>query len=345
MDTLNTFISVIPVFVFLAALILIDTYKLTGIEKILTAIFAGVVSALISMGINRFFLANGSMEFTAYSRYISPGIEEVLKAAFIWYLIRTYRIGFMVDGAVLGFAAGAGFAAIENIYYLSYLENSNVFLWMLRGFGTAVMHGGTTAIFAVISKMWFDKKASGSFVYIPGIVLAAGIHSMFNHFLLPPHIITILQLILLPLFIMVIYNMSEKILRDWMEEGLDGDVRMLEFITSGNFSETKTGAYLHSLKSGFRNLIIGDMFCYLRIHMELSIRAKGLLLMREHGFPVIFDDELTEKLAELEFLEKSIGKTGVMSLSPILHRSSHDIWQLSILKSIKETSESRAASG
>lgn len=332
MNAFNIFISIIPVFVFLIALVFIDTYKLTGIKKILIAVFAGMVSALFSMGINRFLLSNGSMEFTAYSRYVSPGIEEFFKAVFIFYMIKSYKIGFMVDGAVLGFAAGAGFAVIENIYYLSRLENNDFFLWTVRGFGTAMMHGGTTAIFAVISKMWFDKNVSGKFfVFIPGIVLAIGIHSLFNHFLLPPHILTIFQLLLLPLFLVIIFNISEKILSDWLEEGLDGDVQMLDFISSGNFSETKTGKYLHSLKSGFRSLIIGDMLCYLRIHLELSIRAKGILLMKANGFPVLFDDEINEKLAELDFLGKSIGKAGKLALSPILHRSNHDVWQLSLL--------------
>ena len=77
--------------------------------------------------------------------------------------MRTHKIGFMVDSAIYGFAVGAGFAFVENIYYLQSLENANLFLWIIRGFGTAVMHGGTTAVFAILSKTLTDGKSSSAF--------------------------------------------------------------------------------------------------------------------------------------------------------------------------------------
>lgn len=53
-----------------------------------------------------------------YSRYGAPVVEEVLKSIYLVYLIKSKRIGFMVDSAIFGFAIGAGFAFVENIYYL-----------------------------------------------------------------------------------------------------------------------------------------------------------------------------------------------------------------------------------
>ena len=34
-------------------------------------------------------------------------------------LVHRHRVGFLVDGAILGFAVGAGFAVVENLYYRS----------------------------------------------------------------------------------------------------------------------------------------------------------------------------------------------------------------------------------
>ena len=42
------------------------------------------------------------------------------------------------------------------------------------------------------------------------------------------------------------------------------------------------------------------MLCYLRLHGELALRAKGMLLMRESGIDDQLDDETRAKLAELE---------------------------------------------
>ena len=73
------------------------------------------------------------------------------------------------------------------------------------------------------------------------------------------------------------------------------------------------------------------MLCLLRLHAELALRAKGILMLRESGFPVKREPEIDEKLAELEYLTKSIGKTGELSIAPVLHSSSADVWQLKML--------------
>ena len=73
------------------------------------------------------------------------------------------------------------------------------------------------------------------------------------------------------------------------------------------------------------------MLCLMRLHLELSIRAKGMMLMRETGFRVDPDAEVKARFEELKYLEKSIGKTGMLAMSPVLHMSDHDLWQLHML--------------
>jgi hypothetical protein len=158
------------------------------------------------------------------------------------------------------------------------------------------------------------------------------IHSFFNHFLEYVVLMTVLQLLMLPFLIIIVFKQSEKILREWLELGLDADVFLLDSINSGEFSKTKMGNYLHSLKDKFSPEIITDIFCYIRIHLELSVRAKGLLLMKEAGFPPVKDPEVEEKFTELAYLEKTIGTTGKLAISPILHTSTRDLWQLFMLE-------------
>jgi hypothetical protein len=74
------------------------------------------------------------------------------------------------------------------------------------------------------------------------------------------------------------------------------------------------------------------MLCFLRIHLELSIGAKGLLLMRGAGLKVKSDSEIQAKLDELKFLEKSLGHTGRLAIQPFLRHSRRDLWQLYMLE-------------
>ena len=74
-----------------------------------------------------------------------------------------------------------------------------------------------------------------------------------------------------------------------------------------------------------------DMLCFLRIHLELAIRAKGILMMQGAGFRIPVDPELRAKFDELQFLERSIGKTGRLALFPLLHTSHRDLWQIYLI--------------
>jgi hypothetical protein len=139
-------------------------------------------------------------------------------------------------------------------------------------------------------------------------------------------------LIVLPVLVVITFTQSERMLRQWLEVGLDSDVRLLEYITTGTISETRIGRYLDSLKTRFPGEVVADMLCFLRIHLELAVRAKGILLMREAGFRVPADPEIRERLAELRFLERSVGKTGRLAIGPILRTSSRDLWQLYVLR-------------
>ena len=78
-------------------------------------------------------------------------VEEALKAALIVGLFAFNRIGYLIDAAIAGFAVGAGFSLAENIFYLHQFADASLGVWLVRGFGTAIMHGGATAIFAVLS--------------------------------------------------------------------------------------------------------------------------------------------------------------------------------------------------
>ncbi|MCB0259801.1 MAG: PrsW family intramembrane metalloprotease [Calditrichaeota bacterium] len=333
LPVLKLILSLLPVFAFLGGLLLFDSFKLVKWPRLLGSILAGCAVALLALLLNTLLLNALPLDGRLFSRYLAPLIEESLKASYILLLIRRHRLGFMVDGAVHGFAVGAGFALVENLYYLHALESSNLLLWAVRGFGTAVMHGGTTAIFAILSKNLEERnRRLNLLTLLPGIGAAIVIHSFFNHFLLSPLIMTAAQLLILPGLIAVAFRYSEKALQEWMNFNLDTDVELFEAIREGKMSESYSGLYLQSLQQNFPDAVFEDMLQLLRLHLELACQAKGILLRRQAGFAVVRDPQANEKFARLEALRRRIGKTGRLALSPILRNSSRDIWQLHLLR-------------
>lgn len=321
----------LPVCLFLGSLVYIDSYKLVSLKRLLRVILAGGATALASYLLNRQVL----VDHNTLTRLVAPAIEEGLKLLPVAILLYTRRIGFVIDAAICGFAAGAGFALVENLYYMTVLPERSVAFWIVRGFGTAVMHGGTTAIAVMIAKVLFQRRESRSLALIvPGFIVAFAIHSVFNQFILSPLASALAVTIVLPPLLVLVFAQSERYLQSWIGSGFDLDAELLKVIRSGDFVSSRPGRYLQSLREHFDGAVVADMLCYLQLIAELSLRAKGILMLRENGLPVTRDEESRRKLAELDYLKSSIGRTGQMALAPILGRSSHDLWQLRLLEEL-----------
>jgi RsiW-degrading membrane proteinase PrsW (M82 family) len=331
---MRVLLGLVPVACFLGVLVALDSYKLVKLRNVLAVLAAGAAVAAASYGINGELLDRLDIDFITYTRYVAPPMEELLKAAILVALIRGHRIGFLVDAAIVGFATGTGFAMVENILYLKIAPDAPLGAWFVRGFGTAIMHGGATAIFGVMGLAMVERaQRSGLLAFVPGFLLAVALHSAFNHFFFSPFISTVGIAIVLPVILQLVFARSEAAMGKWLGTGFDADTEMLILINSGGLSDSPVGRYLTQLKEKFQGPVVADLVCYLRLHTELALRAKGVLMMRENGFEVPIDQPTREKFAEMTYLEKSIGPTGRRALQPMLHMSHKDLWQLYMLKS------------
>lgn len=323
----------VPVVLFLLGLMLLDSFKLVRQREVVFSILAGVGAALLAFVVNVGLLHQVDLDPLILRRYVAPFIEEALKAGFVVFLIRKEKVGFMVDAAIHGFAGGTGFALVENFYYAQTLGDTGLAVWIARGLGTAIMHGSMTAIIAIVSKGLTERHESNSLVwFMPGFALAFVLHSAFNHLILNPLLSTAILLVAMPMLLLFVFDQSEKATRDWLGTGLDSDAELLEQILSGEVVTSRVGEYLDSLRERFEPKVVGDMMSLLQIHVELSMRAKGILIARQAGVELGVDDEIRANLKELKYLEDTIGEVGLLALMPLRRTSSQDLWQLTQLE-------------
>ena len=185
----------------------------------------------------------------------------------------------------------------------------------------------------MLAKGLFDRHPGSPLLALaPGLLAAAGAHSLYNHFFLSPLLAAGVLLVALPLLVIAVFARSEQATREWLGVGLDSDLELVESIVSGQALETRIGGYLRTLSTRFPGEVVADMLCLVRIQAELAIRAKGLLLAREAGLDAPVGEDVRANLAELRYLQKSIGRTGLLALAPILRRSSRDVWQVYLLE-------------
>ncbi len=328
---MSILVSLLPVILFLLVLNSLDTFKLLKPQIIIITMIWGALSGVFAYPINNYFFT--LFDPRIVSGLTAPIVEELLKFLIVAFLFYINKLGFLADALIIGFASGAGFSILENLFYIDQLGSQSFMLWIVRGSGTAIMHGTSTAIAAVVAQNLISKKEKTEFHFLLlGIFSGIIIHAAFNNFLLSPLLQTVLQITLLPIIVISIFTRSEKSLRNWMEAESDSEFELLKMIRKGEFKSTRAGKYILSIKSRFSPEIIVDMLAYIQLHLELSIKAKGLLLMKEAGFEPQKEEELKSYLTELKFLSKSIGKTGMRTLIPIINSKNKDLWKLNLLK-------------
>ena len=326
----NIIVAFVPVLVFLGVLVLMDSFKLARPSAIVTALGWGVVAAILS-GLAQLAMT-GTLSEGAFHRVIAPAIEEVAKCAFIAYLILRRRIGFPVDAAQLGFAVGTGFAVVENFEYLRVLSGAGFVLWLVRGLGTAMLHGATTAIFAMLSQTAAERhRDRRAVIFLPGLIAAIVIHTAFNIVPVSPVATTALLLVVLPLLVLWVFQRSEMATRDWVGAGLDLDLLLHETFSSEALAYTKFGTYLQELRQRFPGHVVADMLCLLRVELELSIQAKAILIARDAGVDMPVHPDARSATDEIRYLRSSIGTTGLLALHPVQVTTHRDDWHRYLL--------------
>ena len=339
---LNAAVALLPVVGFLAVLFMMDSFRLVSIRSILAALAAGGAAAIVSLWL---WSALGMDLQSAHgdSRYIAPVLEETLKAAVIVALILRGRAGFLVDAAVQGFAVGAGFALVENVLYLRALDQAPLALWLVRGLGTAMLHGGATAIFATLARALTDRYPRRPHIaFLPGLAAAIAIHAGFNLLPLPPTLLTAVVMLTLPLLLLFVFERSERATREWMGAGMDLDIEVLQLVASDTFTFTRFGQYLQELRVRFPPVVVADMYCLLRLELELSVHARAMVMAREAGLKLPADDDLEASLAERDYLQHAIGAAGRLALRPLQVTSSRDRWHRQLLTQARRRPRKRA---
>ena len=235
-------------------------------------------------------------------------------------------MAFPVDAAVTGFAVGAGFGLLENLVYLYQLPApDSPMVWLVRGLGTALMHGGATAIVAMgtvtLAARWRWWAA------FPSLALAITLHILYNLGTMPALERTALILLTLPALLAAVFWKSERMLAGWLHGKLDSDIEVLGMMESGTFLASPRGRYLEALRDSFPPEVVADLFCLIRLSVELSAQAKGDLLRRELGFPDEPDPGRAAMLKEMAYLEENIGMVGRAAIAPLLPMSARDRWE------------------
>src|SRR5689334_12676704 len=248
-------LALVPVLILLTIFVWLDAFKLMSLGEILLLLLFGGGAALVAYPISGRFIDTLPIGFNNYSRYVAPWIEEALKGIVMIVLFRLNRIGYKLDAVISGFAIGAGFSVIENVLYLTIFPFYGAGTWLVRGLGTAVMHGTTLAILAAVAHELAERETRQAaseydfhlWWFLPGYLIAVAIHTLFNQFPDKPLLAMLGAAVFAPIAIIAIFHFGQAEAERWLVAERAEHRAQVEALRAGGWPECPAGRKIAAL--------------------------------------------------------------------------------------------------
>jgi RsiW-degrading membrane proteinase PrsW (M82 family) len=333
-------LALVPVLLLLAIFVWLDAFKLMSLHEILFLLFLGGCGALASWPVAGRFLDALPIGFNSYSRYVAPWIEEAIKAVIMIGLFRFNRVGYKLDAVISGFAIGAGFSVIENIIYLIRFPDYGAGTWLVRGLGTAVMHGTTLAILAATAHEFAEREtreSAGDFDFhlwwfLPGYLAAVAIHTTFNQFPDRPMISLMGSAILAPIILIVIFNFGTAEAQRWLAAEYAAHQAQLETLQAGQWPDSPAGKRISALAARLGAENEKRVRRYWELQAWLVVEAEETMMEEAAGDVSVDNAHVHAAFAELDGLRRALGRSAHTALTALLPFSRNDYWEVSELR-------------
>lgn len=333
-------LALVPVLLLLAVFVWLDAFELMSLKEILFLLLLGGLSAVAVYPVSGRLIDTLPIGFSNYSRFIAPWLEEGVKALVMILLFRFNRIGYKTDAVISGFAIGAGFSVVENMIYLVIFPDYGAGTWLVRGLGTAVMHGTTLAILAATAHQFAEREnreAAGDFDFhlwwfLPGYLVAVALHTAFNQFPERPLVAMMGAAIFAPIAIIAIFTYGTSEAHAWLESERAEHEAGLATLEKGEWPRTPSGKAVAGLAERLGADKGERIHRYFQVLTWLIVQGESALLQEEAGDVAIDQLKVEAAFAELDSLKRSFGRSTFAVLQPLLPFSRNDYWELSELR-------------
>jgi RsiW-degrading membrane proteinase PrsW (M82 family) len=339
-ESVHWAVALVPVLVLLGAFVWLETFKLMNFGEILLLLALGGLSAVIVYPVSGRLIDTLPIGFSGYSRFVAPWLEEASKAAVMIVLFRLNRIGYKLDAVISGFAIGAGFSVVENVIYLTIFPEYGTGTWLVRGLGTAVMHGTTLAILAAIAHELAEREtreSAGDFDFrlwwfVPGYLAAVAIHVVFNQFPDRPMLAMMGAIVVAPIAVLAIFHGGTAEAERWLQCEFKEHRAQLEALRSGSWPDGASGRKIGALAERLGPEAAKRIRRYWELQAWLVVEAEETLLEQVAGQVSIDKPEIRAAFVELDGLKRALGKSSFAALKPLLPFSRNDYWEVSELR-------------
>ena len=327
-------LALVPVLMLTAAFVWLDVFKLVTRREIATLLLLGGLAAVAAYPLSGVFLDTLPIGFSNYSRFAAPWIEEALKGVLVMGLFWLNRVGLKLDAVIMGFSIGAGFSIVENVIYLIRFDALAPTVWMVRGIGTAIMHGTTSAIMAVAALHFAARRLRQArhfhfhlLWFVPGYLAAVAIHTAFNQFPSQPVLAMLVTAILAPFTLLAILRLGTDQARDWLEHEVEEHRALLATLDAGRFPDQPGWRRIASLVKNSEGETGPRIREYVTVLTRLILTEEEVLLRQSETNDHVEADS-GRLFARLTELRRELGPLTVHALTSLLPFSRSEYWEV-----------------
>ncbi|MEO5612824.1 MAG: hypothetical protein ABIT68_08810, partial [Sphingomicrobium sp.] len=228
---------------------------------------------------------------------------------------------------------------VENIFYLMRFPEMPPAVWMVRGLGTAVMHGTTLAIMAAIAHELSERETRGAAAdydfnplwFAPGLLAAVAIHTVFNQFPNQPMLAMLGTVIIAPLALMAIFRFGAGEAHQWLTVEREAHRAMLDTLSAGRFPDDLAGRRIAALAARSSAQTGERIREYWEVLTRLVLTSEETLLEQSADSQRVEADSAAA-FARLAELKRELGQSTLCAVTPLLPFSRNDYWELSELR-------------
>jgi RsiW-degrading membrane proteinase PrsW (M82 family) len=333
-------VALVPVLVMLAIFVWLDAFALMSLKEIFVLLALGAIGALAAWPVSGRLLDTLPIGFSLYSRFIAPWIEEAIKAALMIGLFRMNRIGYKLDAVISGFAIGAGFSLVENIFYLTLFPNYGTGTWLVRGFGTAIMHGTTLAVLAAIAHEFAERETREAAAdyhfslmwFVPGYGVAVALHTAFNQFPDRPMISMMAAILVAPIALIATLNFGTAEAQRWLAAECAEHKAQVETLRAGRWPDGPAGRKIAALAERLDPDAVKRIRRYWELQAWLVAEAEETMMEEAAGDAEFDAAAVRAAFAELDGLRRALGRSAFAAMQALLPFSRNDYWEVSELR-------------
>ena len=329
------FIAILVPLLFAYIVYKLDLYGTGAFRDVAISFIWGGLAYLIASQVNPAMVKMDIVSHDNLVHFYAPVFEEIIKSIILVYFIYQASFTYFVDGAIYGFAAGIGFAVLENIEYVTGNPETAMIQAIGRVLSTNLMHATGSGIIGIsLGMARFDKSTRRLLVFLSGLVLAMTQHIIFNN--LVTHVTSGLLLLYAAIagfsgagFIAYMIRRGLREEKRWIEEklGHEDGVTTQEASAVQQLDQMQT--FLAPVVEKFGIKKASQVESFLRMQARLGILRKTLEKSTESGeerLRQVIEIQIEKLRSEMNEARRQVGSYCMLYLRGTFMQESSPLW-------------------